>query len=42
MENLSITQHILMAIGAIGGLAVIWKIVIPFIGNILKFITGNK
>lgn len=42
MENLNILHYILMGIGAAGGLAIIWKIVIPFIGKVFSWMSGNK
>lgn len=42
MENLNVLHYILMAVGAVGGLAVIRKIVIPFIGKVFGWMSGNK
>ena len=42
MENLNAIHYVLMGIGAAGGLAVIRKFVIPFIGKVFGWMSGQK
>lgn len=39
MGDYTIIQHILMAVG---GLLIIWKAVIPFIGKVFGWMLGKK
>ncbi len=42
MGDYTIFQHILMAIGAAGGLLIIWKAVIPFICKVFSWMGLKK
>ena len=42
MGEYTIFQHILMAIGAAGGLVIIRKAVIPFIGKVFRWMGGKN
>ena len=42
MGDYTIIQHILMAVGTVGGLLIIWKAVIPFIGKVFGWMLGKK